>query len=101
MRTHELKTWPEPFQAVVDGRKAFEIRKDDRAFALGDVLRLQEYDPSRVGHDRPDYAGFTGRSLEVRVTYILHGGRFGLPENVCAMSIEPVKFALADEEGKP
>lgn len=45
MTTHELKTWPEPFAAMVDGRKAFEIRRDDRNFAVGDALLLREYEP--------------------------------------------------------
>ena len=27
-------------------------------------------------------------SVFVRVTYILHGGRFSLPEGVCVMSVE-------------
>lgn len=29
-RIHELKTWPEPFSALMDGRKRFELRKGGR-----------------------------------------------------------------------
>lgn len=36
-REHHLKTWPEPFQAALDGRKRFEFRRDDRG-----LLRLRD-----------------------------------------------------------
>lgn len=77
---HELKTWPEYFEAVLKGQKHFEIRKNDRNFQVGDYLRLCEYDP--------DLQRFTGNYVKKRVTFILQGG-FGLPENVCVMSLAP------------
>jgi len=45
MAHHDLKTWPEYFTPVALGLKTFEIRKNDRNFAVGDTLRLYEYDP--------------------------------------------------------
>ena len=63
MVKHTLKTWPEYFQAVARGAKTFEIRKNDRNFQVGDELELVEYDP-REG------AGFTGRAIDCKVTYI-------------------------------
>ncbi len=61
MAKHELKTWPEHFEQVEQGRKTFEIRKDDRGFAVDDVLWLREYTPG---------VGLTGRELLRRVTYL-------------------------------
>lgn len=41
--THHLKTMPEYFQAVIDGKKPFEVRKNDRDFKSGDHCLLEEY----------------------------------------------------------
>lgn len=46
MKTHELKCHPHFFAAIADGRKTFEIRRDDRHYQVGDLLALREYDPS-------------------------------------------------------
>lgn len=78
MKTHYLKTWPEPFAAIVDGRKTFEVRVNDRGFEVGDRLILQEYNPGS--------AEFTGAYVIVKVTYLLQGV-FGLPPDVCVMGI--------------
>lgn len=89
-RTHKLKTWPEPFSAVEAGRKRYEIRTDDRGYAVGDWLLLCEWDPTT--HDeiwrKYEARGFTGREVLVRVTYMTPGGAWGLPEKLCVMSIE-------------
>lgn len=58
---HRLKIMPEFFQAVTDGRKTFELRKDDRGFAVGDGLVLSEWNGS----------DFTGREFRCVIDYIL------------------------------
>jgi len=92
---HELKTWPEPFAAVLAGAKRHEVRHNDRGFAVGDALHLREWEPCTTCHGAGDHccdsAGGvrTGRSLRVRVTHLTPGGSFGLPRDLCVMSIEP------------
>ena len=90
---HDLKTWPFYFEAVLTGIKKHEIRVDDRGFACGDVLHLREWDPYETyrGDRLIQSPHYTGRELRVRVTYLTPGGEWGLPENVCVMSIEPLK----------
>ncbi len=80
MRTHELKTWPEYFSAVLDGSKPFEWRSDDqvRHFAVGDVLRLREWDP--VAKE------YTGRECARLVTYVLREA-FGIPAGFVVMGL--------------
>lgn len=39
---HELKIMDCYFQAVLEGKKTFEIRKDDRGYQAGDTVTLIE-----------------------------------------------------------
>lgn len=65
MKTHELKTVQPHFDHVRSGAKRAEIRRDDRGFAVGDVLVLREYDATTDS--------YSGREVEVRVTHVLAG----------------------------
>lgn len=44
MSAHTLKVVAPYFEALVDGSKTFEVRKNDRAFQRGDSLTLWEFD---------------------------------------------------------
>ncbi|MEB8419054.1 DUF3850 domain-containing protein [Enterococcus casseliflavus] len=55
-----MKIEPQYFEAIVDKRKQFEIRKNDRNFQVGDQLILKEWNKE----------GFTGRSYQSEITYI-------------------------------
>ncbi len=74
-RTHLLKTWPGPFAALLDGTKTFELRQDDRAYAVGDILVLAEWDPAKeCGHgnwnkEKCWHCMGTGRKIRKLVTY--------------------------------
>ena len=57
---HELKILPEYFEAVVSGDKRFEIRKNDRNYQNGDILRLNEYQDGQ----------YTGDVHVAEITYI-------------------------------
>lgn len=100
---HELKAWPLYFQAVVDGRKTFDIRKeDDRKFAVGDELLLREFEPptpQTTDAPDPDLGRYTGRSALVRVLYLMRGPAFGLPDGHVVMAIEadPIELSGAVE----
>lgn len=82
--THELKTWPEPFQAVWEGRKTHEVRVNDRpgGFTTEDLLILREWNPGGKV--------YSGRTVFAVPTYITPGGKFGLPDNLVVMSIRVI-----------
>ncbi len=67
--THELKILPQYYRAVLEGRKTFEIRKNDRHYCVGDFVSLAEYDPDYPG-------GYTGRFWHGVITYIIDDERF-------------------------
>lgn len=78
MRIHELKILPEFYDAVCCGDKRFEIRKNDRNFHTGDILRLKEWDGEK----------YTGEELDVLVRYVLFDWQDGLKNGYCIMSID-------------
>ena len=77
MTIHELKTWEQPFRDIVCGNKTHEVRKDDRNFKVGDVLVLRQW--LSLAHE------YTGREARVVVTHKTTG--YGLPDDMCVMSI--------------
>lgn len=78
MTTHELKCWPEFFRHIVSGAKTFELRRDDRGYRAGDELLLREWSKS---------GGYTGREMQVEVTYLLSGPVMGIAEGWVCMAI--------------
>jgi hypothetical protein len=62
---HDLKIFPQYFEAVESGRKTFEIRKDDRPYKVGDILILREWSTSTNS--------YTGNRTERKITYALRG----------------------------
>ena len=81
---HTLKIQPKYFQAVVDGLKCFEVRKNDRGYKVGDELFLKEFEDNE----------FTGRSVEKTITYILPGGEFGIDTNYVILGLRDMRIKL-------
>lgn len=81
-RIHKLKCDPMPFLAVIEGRKKFEFRLNDRGFETGDDLELACLD----------------KRVLCRVTYILEGPLYGVPEGYIVMSIEKIREPITVEE---
>ena len=75
---HELKLWPDFYRPMVLGKKTFEIRWDDRGFAVGDVLHLREWEPNSKT--------YTGRETRRKVSWI--GKAFGLMPGFVCLALE-------------
>jgi len=76
-KVHALKTHPEFFQAIIQRKKTFEIRKNDTDFKEGEIVMLEEYDPIEKE--------YTTDAILFVISYILDGGQFGLEEGFCAI----------------
>lgn len=92
-KTHELKTWPVFYKAIIDGSKTFEVRKNDRNFKVNDVLLLREYDP--------DAEQYTGSSTKRKVTYVLGDNPFFQLNKMVILGLQPIpQSAIPTDEQK-
>jgi hypothetical protein len=121
MKLIELKIWPMFFQAVLEGRKPFEIRKNDREFKTGDELMLREWDPDKADSmfkERWQKMSteaqtveaeealwvemkercYTGRALRRQITYVIGGQAIeGLQQGYVVLGIPaPEHLQLAE-----
>lgn len=80
--THALKCWPKPFAAIRAGLKTFELRHNDRDFAVGDLIELREFDP-----ETGDYTGQTETRL---IQFIWSEAQHGIIHGFVAIGFGPV-----------
>lgn len=82
---HFVKSWAHFFDAIAVGEKKHDLRKNDRDYKVGDVLRLQRYDNIN--------GRYTGAELEQKVTYITNNqfpcafSSAVLPNDYCILSL--------------
>lgn len=83
VKVHELKIVPEYFRAVKEGKKKFEIRKNDRIFKVGEYIDLREYSGDK---------GYTGNRLCLKIVYMIESDWFpqGLKDGYCVLGIEVI-----------
>lgn len=74
-KTHKIKTWTPYFQDIIDGKKPFEIRLNDRDYQVGDEIHHIEWNS--------DVQKETGRACWATITYMIKGGVFGIPDTHC------------------
>lgn len=58
---HKLKMKQEQFEPIIQGKKRFDIRKNDRRFKVGDLVIYEEIDENN---------GYTGDSFKTRITFL-------------------------------
>ena len=76
---HELKILPQYFWEVHNGNKTFELRKDDRDYKVGDVLKLKEW----------NYSNYTGNECFRTIKYILKDcEKYGLKKGFVLLAIQ-------------
>ena len=100
-KIHELKVWPEYFEAALLRRMMFSLRKYDRDYEVGDIVVLHEFfvqpgDRKKSveisisdGSFNPHPAGsYTGRALARKITIIMQGPVLGLAEGWVILGLE-------------
>ena len=80
---HELKTWPRFFNAVLNGSKPFEVRRNDRDFKTGDELHLYEWDK--------DWENYTGRRIKATVSFVLDETFPGLAQGFVVLGLQGIE----------
>lgn len=79
MTVHELKCRPTLFDDIRSGRKSFDIRKNDRGFQTGDVIKFRKFCPSKKEYTSPP------ESLTADIGYVLSG--FGLRSDYVCLGL--------------
>lgn len=74
---HELKIYPTYFEAVISGKKTFEVRKNDRKYRVGDILILKEWDNIK----------YSGREVRAEVIYLIDDKFAGIQPGYVVMGI--------------
>ncbi len=77
---HKLKTLPPFFQDILDNKKTFEIRYNDRDYKVGHYLLIQEYSSCE----------YTGRECMRKVSYVVSLDKL-IGSNYVGMSIRPIE----------
>lgn len=77
-QTHKVKSWSMFFRDILTGERTSDIRLNDRRYAVGDILQLQEYDPVK--------GEYTGAEVQVKITYLQQN-----KSNPCAISRDALR----------
>lgn len=89
---HELKVDREYFIPIVQGKKTFEVRKNDRDFQIGDFLALNETEKT------PGGVNYTGDAVLAVVQYILDTPDY-CKDGFVIMGIKPCGVTFTSECG--
>ena len=92
MKLHELKIKHEYLVEVARGVKTFELRKNDRDYQVGDLIRF--IDIRQSNNDNCDYVYIDNNTL-YRITYILKDvPQYGLDKDYCILAIKRLEIKI-------
>ena len=89
MKLHELKIKHEYLVEVTMGRKTFELRKNDRDYQVGDLIRFIDIkQDSKGGCDI-----YIDEETLYKITYVLKDvPEYGLDKDYCILGIKKLKI---------
>jgi len=80
---HQLKTLPPYFYRILEDKKLFEVRKNDRDFQIGDEVELIYFNTE----DKNEYK----QPIRVEIIYVLNGGQFGIKKGYCVFGFKIIR----------
>jgi len=93
MTDHQLKIYPDYWDEIANGKKTFEVRKNDRGYKLNDRLVFHKYNPGLKEYVDDDDI------LICRVTYITDLSRIGI-EGFVGMQIKVLVARRSPRTGR-
>ena len=98
MTLHELKILHEYLIDVSIGKKTFELRKNDRDYQVGDLIRfidVQEDDSTSKSQIEPNI----DENTLYRITYVLKDvEKYGLDKDYCILAIKKLNIKEVYDE---
>ena len=97
MKLHELKILHEYLVDITIGTKTFELRKNDRDYQVGDLIRFIDKDYAdrdyKLFHKYDDTEPYIDENQLYRITYVLKDvGVFGLDKDYCILAIKKLEI---------
>lgn len=96
MKLHELKIKYEYLVEVASGKKTFELRKNDRDYQEGDLIRFieaEEYQANETKKLLGNVAYNINSNDLYKITYVLkYVPQYGLDPNYCILGIKKLVF---------
>lgn len=94
MKLHELTIEHEYLIEVDMGRKTFELRKNDRDYQVGNLIRFIDIGATtRRDSYKGDCDVYIDEDTLYRITYVLKGvPEYGLDDDYCILGIKKLKI---------
>lgn len=90
MKLHELKIRHDYLIDVTLGTKTFELRKNDRDYQEGDLIRFIDI---REDNTKNDVEPYIDENTLYRITYVLKNvEKYGLDKDYCILAIKKLEI---------
>lgn len=93
MKLHELKIKRECFDAILDGKKTFELRKNDRDYQVGDLIHFVDINGCEFDSIHLFATILFPKRMIFEITYVLKDSQeYGLDKDYCIFGIKKLKI---------
>lgn len=102
MKLHELKILHEYLIDITLGKKTFELRKNDRDYQVGDLIRFIDIREDDSAAKNSIYKNQIEPNIDentlYRITYVLKGvEQYGIDKDYCILAIKKLNIKEVSE----